>query len=116
MKVSVRTGAQRTLMAVLVAGALAVAPAAAASAAPTHSASVSSSRVVPAAKPAIKTFANCTAMHKTYKGGVAKSGVKYNKVRGKNKAFKVKPTISTALYNANKKMDRDKDGIACEKG
>ncbi|WP_413353567.1 excalibur calcium-binding domain-containing protein [Microbacterium sp. 1P06AB] len=24
------------------------------------------------------------------------------------------PTFSTALYNANSKMDRDKDGIACE--
>ncbi|EZP29879.1 excalibur calcium-binding domain-containing protein [Microbacterium oleivorans] len=116
MKVSVRTGVQRTMMVVLVAGALAIAPAGSASAAPTHSASVSASRVAPAAKPVIKTFANCTAMHKVYKGGVAKSGVKYNKVNGKNKAFKIKPAISTALYNANKKMDRDKDGIACEKG
>ncbi|SDS84020.1 excalibur calcium-binding domain-containing protein [Actinoplanes derwentensis] len=60
-----------------------------------------------------KTFKNCTALNKTYKHGVAKKGAK-DKVRGSTKpvtTFKV----STALYNANKKMDRDKDGVACEK-
>lgn len=40
----------------------------------------------------------------------------HNTVSGKKKPFTVKPYVSTALYNANKKMDRDKDGIACEKG
>ncbi|MFI8631826.1 excalibur calcium-binding domain-containing protein [Microbacterium sp. NPDC077663] len=72
--------------------------------------------IVPAAKPPIKTFKNCTALNKTYKGGVARAGVTHNTVNGKKKPFKVKPYFSTALYNANKKMDRDKDGIACEKG
>ncbi|MFJ6679237.1 excalibur calcium-binding domain-containing protein [Microbacterium sp. NPDC091382] len=103
------------MMAVVVAGALIGAPSVA-SAAPMPASSVSATRVAPAAKPAIKKFANCTALNKVHKGGVAKAGVKYNKVNGKNKAFKVKPTISSALYKANSKMDRDKDGIACEKG
>ncbi|HWS39135.1 MAG TPA: excalibur calcium-binding domain-containing protein [Actinoplanes sp.] len=60
-----------------------------------------------------KKFKNCTALNKTYKHGVARKGAK-DKVRGSTRPvtnFKV----STALYNANKKMDRDKDGVACEK-
>lgn len=64
----------------------------------------------------VVTFKNCAALNKVYKGGVAKPGVKYNKVSGKNRAFKVKPTISAALYKANQSKDRDRDGIACEKG
>jgi hypothetical protein len=98
------------LLGAAVAAALTFAPLSAATAAPT--AAVASHSVV-AAK--AKAFANCTALSKVYKGGVAKAGVKYNKVSGKNKAFKIKPKSSTALYNANKKMDRDKDGVACEK-
>jgi hypothetical protein len=62
---------------------------------------------------AAKKYKNCTALNKTYKHGVAKKGAK-DKVRGKSKAvttFKV----NTKVYNANKKLDRDKDGVACEK-
>lgn len=104
-------------MATMLAAALVAAPVTvtAAAAAPTAAASQVRA-IVPAAKPPIKTFKNCTALTKTYKGGVARAGVTHNTVSGKKKPFKVKPYISTALYNANKKMDRDKDGIACEKG
>ncbi|MFG1606043.1 excalibur calcium-binding domain-containing protein [Actinoplanes sp. NPDC049265] len=62
---------------------------------------------------AAKTYANCTAMNKAYPHGVGKKGAR-DKVSGSTKPvtnFKV----DTALYNANKKSDRDKDGIACEK-
>jgi hypothetical protein len=62
---------------------------------------------------AAKTYKNCTALNKVYKHGVGKKGAK-DKVRGNTKKvtnFKV----SNALYTANKKSDRDKDGIACEK-
>lgn len=62
---------------------------------------------------AAKKFKNCTALNKTYKHGVGKPGAK-DKVSGSSKPvtnFK----RSKALYKANKKMDRDKDGIACEK-
>ncbi|MFC7528592.1 excalibur calcium-binding domain-containing protein [Actinoplanes sp. GCM10030250] len=65
------------------------------------------------AQAAAKTYKNCTALNKVYKHGVGKKGAK-DKVRGKTKKvtnFKV----SNALYKANKKSDRDKDGIACEK-
>jgi hypothetical protein len=58
-------------------------------------------------------FKNCTAMHKVFKHGVGRKGAK-DKVRGKTKpvtTFKV----STKIYKLNKKMDRDKDGVACEK-
>ena len=65
------------------------------------------------AEAAAKKYKNCTALNKKYKHGVAKKGAK-DKVRGKSKPvtnFKV----STAVYRANKKLDRDKDGVACEK-
>ncbi|MGV8884577.1 MAG: excalibur calcium-binding domain-containing protein [Microbacteriaceae bacterium] len=59
------------------------------------------------------TFANCTALNKKYPHGVGKSGAK-DKVTGSAKPVK-NFTVSTSVYNKNKKSDRDKDGIACEK-
>lgn len=63
------------------------------------------------AKSKVKTYKNCTALNKDYKGGVAKS----SKIKNKGGKTKYKPYVSAKLYSANKKMDRDKDGIACEK-
>lgn len=60
---------------------------------------------------AAKTYANCTALNKDYKGGVAKD----NKVTNKGGKTKFKPTVSAELYKANASKDRDKDGIACER-
>lgn len=71
--------------------------------------------IVPVAKPPIKTFKNCTALTRPTRA-VSRAGVTHNTVNGKKKPFTVKPSFSTALDNADKKMDRDKDGIACEKG
>ena len=72
------------------------------------------------AAPAAKAYANCTAIHRVYDGGIAKAGVKYDVVhsggRTLHRALKGHVKFSTALYNANAKSDRDKDGIACEKG
>ncbi len=71
-----------------------------------------------AAMPSVSTsvkivhYANCTAMHKHYKHGVGKVGA-HDKVRGKTKPV-TNFHRSTALYNKNKSMDRDKDGVACE--
>lgn len=59
----------------------------------------------------VKHYANCKALNKVYKGGVAKN----SKVKNKGRKTHYKPYVSTALYNANHKLDRDKDGIACEK-
>lgn len=60
---------------------------------------------------AAKKYANCAALNKDYKGGVAKDA----KVTNKGGKTKHKPTVSAELYNANKSKDRDNDGIACEK-
>jgi len=58
-----------------------------------------------------KSYKNCITLNKEFKGGVAKSR------KTKNKGAKVKhqPFVSKTLYNKNKKNDRDKDGIACER-
>lgn len=48
---------------------------------------------------AAKSYKNCTELNKDYKGGKTK----------------YKPYVSKSLYDANKKLDRDKDYIACEK-
>jgi hypothetical protein len=64
----------------------------------------------PASHAAEKAFKNCTELNKVYPGGVALPGA-FN-VGGMTKK---EPKYNKALYNANKKSDRDKDGIACEK-
>ncbi|UPM55513.1 excalibur calcium-binding domain-containing protein [Gottfriedia acidiceleris] len=63
------------------------------------------------ASAAVKYFKNCTEMHETYKGGVARSST----VKNKGGKTKYKPYVSKALYDANQKMDRDNDKIACER-
>lgn len=66
-----------------------------------------------------KKYKNCTALNKAYRGGVARDSKAVNTktVRGKKvkAASKYRPKVSKALYTANKGLDRDKDGIACEK-
>lgn len=57
-----------------------------------------------------RTFKNCTELNRVYPGGVALPGAV--NVGGSTKNL---PKFSRALYLANKKSDRDKDGIACEK-
>ena len=59
----------------------------------------------------IITYKNCTELNKVYKGGVARS----SSVKNKGGKTKYKPFASQKLYDANKKSDRDKDLIACER-
>jgi Excalibur calcium-binding domain len=59
---------------------------------------------------AAKKFKNCTELNKVYPGGVALPGA----VNAGGTTKKV-PKYDKALYTANKKSDRDGDGIACEK-
>ncbi len=66
---------------------------------------------VDAASPKVVAYKNCTELNKVYKGGVARSATVKN-VGGKTK---YKPFVSQAIYDANKKSDRDKDLIACER-
>jgi len=64
-----------------------------------------------------KTYKNCTALNKVYQHGVKKSASTKDVVRSGGKPIKKFSAAKTskALYNANTKLDRDKDGIACEK-
>ena len=66
--------------------------------------------IAPSSQAAAKVFKNCTELNKVYPGGVALPGA-----INSGGATKKEPKYDKALYNANKKSDRDKDGIACEK-
>lgn len=66
--------------------------------------------VTPSSTAAVKVFKNCTELNKVYPGGVALPGAVNS-----GGVSKKEPKYDKALYNANKKSDRDKDGIACEK-
>jgi hypothetical protein len=66
--------------------------------------------LMPSSHAAAKVFKNCTALNKVYPGGVALPGA-----INAGGLTKKEPKYDKALYNANKKSDRDKDGIACEK-
>ena len=59
---------------------------------------------------AVKKFKNCTELNKVYPGGVALPGA-----INAGGTTKQTPKYDKKLYKANKKSDRDKDGIACEK-
>ena len=65
---------------------------------------------MPVSSAAAKVFKNCTELNKVYPGGVALPGAVNS-----GGVTKKEPKYNKALYNANKKSDRDKDGIACEK-
>lgn len=64
----------------------------------------------PSASASARTFKNCTELNKVYPGGVALPGAVNS-----GGATKKIPKFNKALYLANQKSDRDKDGIACEK-
>ena len=64
---------------------------------------------------AAKAYANCTAINKVWSGGIAKVGVTKNRTPSGSRALKGTVKHSNALYAANTKSDRDKDGVACEK-
>ena len=65
---------------------------------------------IPNSQAAAKVFKNCTELNKVYPGGVALPGA-----INSGGTTKKEPKHNKALYIANKKSDRDKDGIACEK-
>ena len=69
--------------------------------------------LIPSTYPSIaaaKKFKNCTELNKVYPGGVALPGAV-----NAGGTTKQTPMYDKKLYEANKKSDRDKDGIACEK-
>ncbi len=64
--------------------------------------------LIPASGANAATFKNCTALRAKYPNGVAKSA-------SAAKKQKAKPKVSASVYKSVAKMDRDKDGVACEK-
>lgn len=62
------------------------------------------------AKPA-KAYRNCAQLNRVYKHGVGKPHARDHTSTRAVTNFR----HSQKLYNANTKLDRDKDGIACEK-
>ena len=66
--------------------------------------------LMPTAQASVKVYKNCTKLNKVYPGGVALPGA-----INKGGTTKLAPKVSKKLYDANKKSDRDNDGIACEK-
>lgn len=56
-------------------------------------------------------FKNCKMLNQTYKGGVAMN----SKVRNKGGKTNYAPTVNAVVYKTHKSLDRDKDGIACER-
>jgi hypothetical protein len=71
----------------------------------------------PATAATIK-YKNCKKLNAVHTSGVAKPGAQNTKkVNGKVVAVTTTgvPTYDAALYKKNKGLDRDKDGVACEK-
>ena len=71
-----------------------------------------------------KVYKNCTALNKVYPHGVAKNSKVKDKVRGKTKpvtTFTVKASVykrndgKKKKYKHERDLDRDNDGIVCEK-
>lgn len=71
---------------------------------------------------AASVYSSCKSFNKKYPSGVRKSANTKNKVQKRNGSvtYQVsRATVSAKVYNAaiknNSDLDRDKDGIACEK-
>jgi hypothetical protein len=60
---------------------------------------------------AVTDYASCTAMHRDFKYGVAKSKAAANK---QYNTGHYRPRVAPAVYSANDESDADKDGTACE--
>jgi hypothetical protein len=82
-------------------------------------AAVASGGLVLTAAPASATvparYKNCTAVNKVYKHGIGRATA-HDRTSGKPvTTFKRSTKLYNAAIKANKGLDRDKDGIACEK-
>ncbi len=65
------------------------------------------------AAPKVKRYANCAALNRDAAHGVARPGAR-DKVRGRTKPV-TNFTLNLKVYKLNTHLDRDKDGVACEK-
>lgn len=74
----------------------------------------------PAAQAApVTKYSSCAKLNKDYAGGIARTGKAVNmKTVGGKKVLaesSQSPKVRADLYDRNKGLDRDKDGIACER-
>lgn len=67
----------------------------------------------PTAAAATPHYRNCAQLNAHYKHGVGKKGAR-DKVSGRTKPVTTF-AVNNTVYTANRTLDRDKDGIACEK-
>jgi hypothetical protein len=66
-----------------------------------------------AADAATRTYGDCTSMRRTYPNGVAKSWD--TALHPSPWWIRIRPpVVSYPIYAANWRLDRDRDGIACE--
>lgn len=65
--------------------------------------------IASAARP--PTYRNCTALNRVYPSGVARPGARDRTVGRAVTGYRV----DRRVYTANKRLDRDRDGIACER-
>jgi Excalibur calcium-binding domain len=66
-----------------------------------------------AAEAAAGRFDDCAGMRSVYPNGVAKSAD--SAAHPRPSWIKIKPpAVSSAVYSANRRLDRDDDSIACE--
>jgi hypothetical protein len=56
-------------------------------------------------------YANCTALHRDHRHGVAKSRRAARREVADGYGY---PFVSLRLYNANSDLDANHDGVACE--
>lgn len=76
-----------------------------------------SAAVAPTADAASYSFSNCKKLNAKYKHGVGKKHAR-DKVRGSTAPvtnFKKSTTIYKKVIAKNRGLDRDHDGVACEK-
>lgn len=73
--------------------------------------------VTPAAVPAVVKykFKNCTAMNKVYPHVVGKKGARDHTSGKRVTTFKVSTSLYKKIIGYRSGLDRDKDGIACER-
>lgn len=60
---------------------------------------------------AVTDYANCDAMHRTFKHGVARSDAAANR---QARTGHYRPAVRPKVYRVNNESDADKDGTACE--
>jgi len=66
-------------------------------------------------EPPAPSFANCSELNAVYLGGIANSSSAVNIANGRIKPTRWPVTVHPELYSVHARMDRDKDGIACER-